>query len=135
MDRETDKILDKFTSEVLKDFSSEKPSFDFTDKVMSRVEDMAKSKMPVYTPLISKKIWFSFGVLFMSAFIYLIFGNVHVENSAVLSLLEETLPKLDSIVLPHLKMSNVFLNGIIGFLFFMVIQIFVLKSHFEKRFA
>lgn len=135
MDNKTDKKIDEFTEKLLKDFSRETPSFDFTTKVMSSVEGLSSSTATIYKPLISKRIWFLIAVLALGVFSYLIFGNNQMENywfSATQSYVESNLKIFN---VPDFKVSNVFTYAVTGFAFFMSIQILLLKNHFDRRFA
>lgn len=133
MDKEVDKKLDRLTGKLLKDFSRETPSFDFTTKVMSRVDGLSTSK--VYEPLLSKKTWMIFIVFVVGILAYAIYGNIQLENSWATFFKAESLPKLGLLDLLDFKMSNVLVYSIVGFTFFTMIQIFILKHHFNKRFA
>lgn len=136
MNNNADKKIDEFTEKLLKDFSRETPSFDFTTKVMSSVEGLSSSTATIYKPLISKRWWLFFTILITGAFMYLIFGNVETEGGAwVTAKAFDLLPKISSITLPDYQVSNVFLYGVLGFAFFVSIQVFVLKNHFNRRFV
>jgi len=135
MDDKSEKKLEEFTEKLLKDFSHETPSFDFTTKVMSRVEVASNTTISEYKPLISKKIWFVLAFLVTGVFSYLIFGNVQIENywfSAMQSYISSNLKVFN---MPDFEVSNVFSYAVMGFAFFMSIQVFLLKNHFNKRFA
>jgi len=135
MDSKTDKKLDEFTEKLLKDFSRETPSFDFTTKVMSKVEVLSDSHVTEYKPLISKKIWVVLVMLILGAFAYLIFGDVQMESTLLSALQSDIRSNLQVLNLPHFEISNVFLCAVIGFTFFISIQILLLKNHFNKRLA
>lgn len=135
MDKETDKKLDEFTSKLLKNFSGETPSFDFTAQVMSRVEALSRTDITEYKPLISKKIWLILGVILAGVFSYLIFGDIQLENSWASSKVLDLIPKMNSITLPDYQISNVFLYSIAGLTFFICVQIFMLKNYFNRRLA
>ncbi|MGI9549595.1 MAG: hypothetical protein ACR2MT_00235 [Aurantibacter sp.] len=135
MDNEMDKRLDELTGKLLKDFSGETPSFDFTTQLMARVEGLSRSRITRYKPLISKKLWLILIVLIAGIFSYLIFGNVQLEDTWASSKLLDLLPEMSSFKLPDYQISNVLLYGVLGFTFFVGVQTLVLKRHFDKRFA
>lgn len=135
MDKETDKQLDKFTGKILKDFPRETPSFDFTTKVMDKVDVLSSAQVIEYKPLISKKIWAVVALSVIGVFCYFVFGDVQFENPALLSKALNFMPNFDSLALPDYKVSNVFLYAFIGLAFFISIQTFLLKNHFDKRFV
>ncbi|MFH6604851.1 hypothetical protein ACEZ3G_15305 [Maribacter algicola] len=135
MERKVDKELDKLTEKLLKDFSRETPSVDFTTKVMARLEVSSETPVISYSPLISKKTWAVLAVVITSIFVYLIFGNIQIEDSWAISKIAYLWPEVNTLVLPSFKISNAFLYGIVGFTIFAGIQFFLLKNHFDKRFA
>ncbi len=135
MERKVDKELDELTEKLLKDFSRETPSIDFTTKVMSRIEVSSESGVIGYRPLISKKTWVVLAMAITCIFAYLILGNVQMEDAWTVSKIVDLLPEVNTLVLPSFKISNAFLYGIVGFTFFTGIQIFLLKNHFNKRFV
>lgn len=135
MDNKADKKIDEFTEKLLKNLSRESPSFDFTTKVMSQVDVASNATAVKYKPLISKRVWFVLAVLLSGIFSYLLFGNVQMENSLVFSNALDLLPEINSVTLPNYQVSNVFLYGVLGFTFFVSIQVLLLKNHFNKRFA
>jgi len=135
MDSNADKKLDEFTEKLMKDFSLETPSFDFTTRVMSDVEALSNSKATEYTPLISKRIWALLSICVLAVLAYLFFGDVEVESAWLLSLQEDLTPNFGSLNLPDFQVSNVLLYSVVGFTFFISIQILLLKNHFSKRLA
>jgi len=135
MDKETDRRLDQFTGKLLKDFTQEMPSLDFTTKVMAQVEVLEKSRVDKDKPLISKRLWWIFGILVSAVFSYSIFGNVQFENSWTMPKIFDLASEISSFTMPNFRISNVFLYGVVGFTFFLGVQIFLLKNHFNKRFA
>ena len=135
MDNEADKRLDEFTGKLLKDLLREVPSLDFTTRVMSQVEVLSKSRKIEYKPLISKTMWWVLGVLVCGFFAYSILGNLRSESSWGLTSIFDSLPEMNSFTLPDFKISNIFLYAVVGFAFFIGVQIFHLKNHFNKRFV
>lgn len=135
MDDKVDKNLDEFTEKLLKDFSRETPSFDFTTKVMSKVEVLSDSHVTEYKPLISKKIWMVLAMLVLGAFAYLIFGDVQMESLLLSAIQSDIRSNLQVLNLPDIEISNVFLYAVVGFTFFVSIQVLLLKNHFNKRLA
>ncbi len=135
MEKETDEKLNEFTERLLKDLPLESPSLGFTTKLMSRIEVLSKSSITEYRPLISKKVWGVLGVLVFGVMAYFIFGNVQAENSWAATLQIDFLTGLELPAMPDFKISNVFFYAVIGFTFFIGIQVLFLKNHFDKRFS
>lgn len=67
-----DKHIEKFVDKVMKEIALEKPSIDFTSKVMSQVRATKKSAVTVYQPLISKYSWMIIFGTFLLLVVYLI---------------------------------------------------------------
>lgn len=130
-----DNKLDGFAKKLLSNLPDEVPSFDFTAQVMSRVEILDQASSITYKPLISKKIWILITLFVVGIFSYLIFGDVTMDGLLASSLQVESLPKINFHKLPMFRISNIVLYGIIGFTFFSCIQVFVLKHHFNSRYA
>ncbi|MBM1107936.1 hypothetical protein JQC67_17405 [Aurantibacter crassamenti] len=135
MDQRADEKLEEFTEKLMQDFSNETPSIDFTTKVMSNVTALYDLRVTTYEPLISKKIWILLGVFIFSVFAYLIYNNKRVENSWLSSYDIKPIQDLNVFNLPEFEISSVGMLAIMGFTFFMSIQIFLLKNHFAKRLA
>lgn len=133
MDSKTDKKLDEFTEKLLKDFSLETPSFDFTTQVMSKVEALVDSQVTEYKPLISNRIWVVLAMLVLGAFSFLILGDVQMESTLLSAIQSDIKSNLQVLNLPDFEISNVFLYAVIGFTFFISLQILLLKNHFDKR--
>ncbi len=135
MDKETDRKLNDFTKKLFGDVPQEVPSFDFTTRVMSEVEVLVKTKQIRHKPLISKKLWILTALAFIGVFSYLIFGNVDTEIYLGSYLDFVSLPKWKPLAFPNVEISKVLFYGILAFTFFVGVQIFLLKHHFNKRFA
>lgn len=80
MEAEKDKLFDHFKQAKLN-----QPSFDFTESVMNRVEDIVNTPL-VVKPLISKKSW----ILILSVVILVMFGSFIID---LLNLIEN-MPRL-----------------------------------------
>lgn len=135
MESKSDKKLNEFTDKFLKDFTFETPSFDFTTQVMSKIETLSNSRATEYKPLISKRIWVVLAMLVLGAFSFLIFANVQMESAFLSAIQSDIRSNLQVLNLLDFEMPNVFLYGVVGFTFFISIQILLLKNHFDKRFA
>ena len=120
---------------MLKDFSPETPSIEFATTVMDKVEVLSSSRAIEYKPLISKKIWTIIALSVIGVFSYFVFGDVQFENTGRISKALNFIPNFDSLTLPDYKVSNVFLYAFIGLAFFISVQTFLLKNHFNRRFA
>ncbi|MGB5553632.1 MAG: hypothetical protein WBM83_03160 [Flavobacteriaceae bacterium] len=134
MDKETDKKLETFTKKMFSDLPPEVPSFDFTTRVMAQIETVPVRPLVGDRPLISKEVWLLVAVATIGVFSILIFGDF--GNDITWSpYMQSAISTIKEITLPDLKISKVFLYGVVTFTFFMALQIVVLKHHFNKRFA
>jgi len=77
--------LDKQFAEVMKDVRIDRPSSDFTFRVMGRIQaEAAVTRKPLlqdYQPVISKKTWIILLVAFVGLIIYISFSSGDVESS------------------------------------------------------
>lgn len=136
MQDNADKYLDDLTRKVMKVASIEKSSFNFTDTVMSQVNELSKSNVTVYKPLISKKTWILISVGFLATIIYLIIKGESNTTS--------WLSTVDYSVISNNRLTNIISNfaisktvsyGILLFGLMFCVQIPFLKHHFNQRFA
>lgn len=137
MEDNKNKKLDAFISKVVKEVGVEKPAEDFTMSVLSKIELIAKKNSVQYAPIISKSTWLGIVFLVLIVFAYVIFTNSAIETAGWLNILK--LNKFTafnaSLKMPELFISNVYVYGCVGLAFFVGIQVFLLKRHFEKRYT
>ena len=125
MKENEDKFLEKLVDTIMKDSKLEKPSLDFTAKVMSQVLTTKTSEVYVYKPLISKYVFILVFGCFITLFFYLepqtdnlshrIFYNIYLTSQFAFSKIT-----IYSVVLATLML---------------VIQISFLKKHFNNHFV
>lgn len=134
MEDNKNKELDAFISKVVKEAGFEKPAKDFTVSILSKIELIAKKNSVQYAPIISKSTWVGIVFLVIVVFAYVIFTKSATETVGWLNILN--LNKLaafnTSLKIPELLISNTYVYGCIGLAFFVGIQVFLLKRHFEK---
>ena len=123
--------LDDLTKKIIKDTAIERPSFNFTNIVMAKVNVLADNKAIVYRPLISKVGWFFVIGLFVAVLIYTLFFGNQTEG---LDLFDKVDFSLLSNYLPDFKFSKTVTYSIVLFGLMLSIQIPILKHHFDKRF-
>ena len=128
-DKEIEKLVDKMMSESV----IESPSFDFTSKVMSQVLSVEKKKSFVYKPVISKKMWFIIlgGLLALFAFLFFNMNTTTSKFSFNLSIFsfDKWFSSFSDIHISPMT-GNVLLVATL----MLLVQIFLLKNHFNKRF-
>ncbi|GAB5475318.1 MAG: hypothetical protein Mars2KO_34170 [Maribacter sp.] len=131
---EENKELDDFIRKSVKELGFEQPPSNFTDAVLSKINASAQ-QLPttVYQPVLSKKAWA--GILIMVAFVfsYLIFLDPELEVGWLSRL--NTLTAFDwSGNLPDIRISNTFVYGTLIGAFFVVVQVFMIKHFFDRRY-
>lgn len=123
------KELDAFAKKYIKDIEPEKPSVDFSSIVMQKINTDAKSSVYHTKALISKKVWFVLGALFVALF-FIPFQESSFINLSDFSLFDEIqIPN----ILENLSVSSITFYAILFFGLMLFTQIFYLKRHFENR--
>jgi len=132
-----EKSLDDFIKRILNETGLEKPTKDFTTSVLSEIELIARKNTMKYTPIISKSMWVCIVFLTIVLFTFIIFSNPTIETSGWLSILKlnELTAFNTSLKMPELFISNTYVYACVGLAFFVGIQAFVLKQHFDKRYS
>ncbi|PWH82855.1 hypothetical protein DIS18_11545 [Algibacter marinivivus] len=135
MEEKQTKYLEHLSKKVLGKETIERPSFNFTDTVMSQVNALEKSTVTVYKPLISKKSWvlIGFGVLGLVLYIFF-FGSDTETTSWMQSIDLNVLQNINMDIMPSLSLSKTFTYAIMLLGLMICIQIPLLKNHFNKRF-
>ena len=128
-----EKQIEAFIDQIMSADRLEKPSLDFTDQVMSKVEAISKPEATVYKPLISKPIWLVILGSFVALVVYVFLKEPMTENVWFNSLeLNSIIPinpfeKLSTGITSTLIYAFVFLALMVG------IQVPLLKHYFNKR--
>ena len=135
-DKDDYKKIDGFIQKRMKAENLEQPSMNFTNAVISNIEAYKKhNEVFDYKPLIPKKIWFAVVAMVVALFIYSMYDNAVTEFNW---LPQDTLQQLGQInllgKLPSLSVSNTYVYAFIGLAFFVVLQVYLLKNHFNKRY-
>jgi hypothetical protein len=135
MDRNTDKHIEKLVDKMMKETTLEKPSINFTDRVMSQVEAVAKPSGVVYQPLISKKIWLLIAIGFIALLLFSFFGT-QSESKGWFDALNFNMDSVNKFfnVIPKVTFSKTTFYALIMLSVMIFIQIPFLKHHFNQRF-
>lgn len=120
----------------IKEEGLEKPSLNFTNAVISKIEAQKVSNVEIDNkPLIPKYFWYSGAAILLIIFSYLIYGNVDLGFNWIP---EEKISQIEQINLferlPDINISNIYVYAFIGLAFFVGLQIVLLKNHFNKRY-
>ncbi len=133
---EENKKLDDFIRKAIKEVGLEKPSLDFTDLVLSKIQtEEEKSAVFKFQPILSKKTWFIIICAIITLFAYLLLGDLEMESPwfSISQLNRLTAYNL-SATLPDLPISSTFIYGFLIFTFFVVVQVFMLKQRVNRSF-
>ena len=129
--KESDEYYENLVDKVMAESGLQKPSADFTSKIMSQVLAIEKNKSIVYKPLISKPVWFViFGCLI--AFIgYVVFAWNKATDYDLMSTLYYS--KIDNLV-PVFQFSKSTSYAVFIVVLMLLIQIPLLKNYYDKRY-
>jgi len=128
-----DKHLDKFAAKLMKETSLQKPSAEFTSKVMMQALAASPGTATVYKPLISKPFWFIiFGAIIL-VMCYL-FLSADVQSGGWFD--SFNMGKVNDKFLnglPDLKFSEMTVFAVALLTIMLFVQISFLKNYFNKR--
>lgn len=139
MNANSDKKLEKLVDKIMKDAKLDSPSFDFTNKVMSKVNALNSNSVTVYKPLISKTGWLIICIILLALTVYI--ATVTETNSTgFLSALDFSVLRNNKIVhimqgfeLPGITLSKSLIYSLFFLGIMVCVQIPLLKHHFNKR--
>ncbi|MGB5497581.1 MAG: hypothetical protein WBM77_01475 [Maribacter sp.] len=128
--------FDQFIQDRIKEEGLEKPSLNFTDTVISKIETLKEhSEVTVYKPLIPKNIWYSGAAILIMIFSYLVYGNIDMEFIWLPEMKMQQIGQLNLTErLPDFNISSIYVYAFIGLAFFVGVQVYLLKTHFDKRY-
>jgi len=131
MNKEADKHIERLVDKMMKEVVLESPSKDFTNLIMTEVEQMDQVKSIAYKPLISKKLWLFILSAIMGMVIYILINN-NLTTPKWFDFFEfESIGKL----MPNINFSSTILYASIILSVLFATQIIVLKNYFNKRLA
>ena len=135
MEKHLDKKLEKLSDKMMQESGLEKPSFNFTNAVMERVEKVSANQITEYKPLISKQAWFIIAVALLPI-AYIIVNNSSSSNSNWFDVIDfnslfnyQFIDNMFSVTVSKTVLYTIVLFGLM-----LCVQIPILKNHFDKRF-
>ncbi|WP_104736225.1 hypothetical protein [Hanstruepera ponticola] len=135
MEKHLDKKLEKLSDKMMKESGLEKPSFNFTNAVMERVEKVSANQITEYKPLISKQAWFVIAVALLPI-AYIIVNNSSSSNSNWFDVIDfnslfnyQFIDNMFSVTISKTVLYTIVLFGLM-----LCVQIPILKNYFDKRF-
>lgn len=130
--KESDKYYENLVDKVMAEGIMQKPSADFTSRVMLQVLALEKTKSIVYKPLISKSVWaviFGGLVVFIG---YVVFAtNKAVGNDLSISTLYYS--KIDNLI-PVFQFSKNTSYAVLIVILMVLVQISLLKNYYDKKY-
>ncbi|AYN05925.1 MULTISPECIES: hypothetical protein [unclassified Flavobacterium] len=130
--KESDKYYENLVDKVMAEGTMQKPSADFTSRVMSQVLVLQKTKRIVYKPLISKSVW---AVIFGSLVVfigYVVFAPDKAVGSD-LSISTLCYSKIDNLI-PVLQFSKNTSYAVLIVVVMVLVQISLLKNYYDKKY-
>jgi len=122
---------------LIKDAGVDHPSLDFSKKVMTKIERLNTQTELVYTPLISKKMWFGVAVFLCGLIMILLF--LPESNSSILDRVDLSFLNFErtSIFkrLTKITFHQTTLYGILFLSFMFLVQIPLLKRRIDRGFS
>jgi len=129
-DKELEEIVDKLMNET----SLEKPSPDFTAKVMFQVYAANTGTATVYKPLISKRTWFVIFAIILVLLVFII-SKGNAQSGTWLNLIN--IGEINNKIINSytgFKFSAITIYSVVLSTIMLLIQIIFLKYNFNKRF-
>ena len=128
--------FDQFIQDRIKEEGLEKPSLNFTNTVISKIETLKEhSEVTVYKPLIPKNIWYSGAAIVIAIFSYLVYGNIDIEFNWLPEMKMQQFGQLNLFErLPNFNISSIYVYAFIGLAFFAGVQVYLLKTYFDKTY-
>ena len=121
---------DDFVKKAVKAASLEKPGDEFITSVMNKIEGLSveNSKLPVAGSIISWKGWVTIGLIIAA-----IFTILFLSDSTTLSF-STLIQYIDSVISLNysIPISNTFIIGLFAFIFFFIIDIFLVARKINK---
>ncbi|GAA4900125.1 hypothetical protein GCM10023311_27000 [Flaviramulus aquimarinus] len=135
MKENADKYLDDLTKKVINESAIETPSFNFTDAVMSQIEELNTSHVTVYKPLISKTTWVLVFIGFLAVILYVLLTGASSEGSIWLNEMGFNVLSSHSLIATFtgFKMSKTLMYAVLLLGIMLSVQISFLKHHFDQR--
>jgi len=126
-----DKHIEKFIDKVMNGVAIEKPSIDFTSKVMAQVISAKKSESTTYQPLISIYIWIIVLGSFLALVFFLITNGDSSSNSWLSSL---DLSVFSNNIFSKVKFSKITFYAVLFLTLMFYIQIPLIKNQIDKQY-
>jgi len=133
MEADKNKHIEDILKKAMKSSKIERPSPNFTDNIMSKVEAIEGQKIS-YQPLISNKSWVALSVLVLLIVSILLFRESDSQSAYLEGLFQYIQMDLSFINFnSNFNISQIFMYGILLFGLLFGIQIVLIKYFYVKR--
>ena len=133
MENKEDENIEKLVKKMLMDTALESPSADFTQKIMAEVLASEKSKSFNYKPIFSRRTWLIIFTGIIGLFTYVYFNSAPAISGSNTNFSIFNFDKLEKI-LQDFQISPLTGYVILLATIVILIQTFLLKKYFDKRF-
>lgn len=136
MEKNKEELFDAFAKKVVKDAGLDRPSVNFTDSVLSKIQLAAdKKKSFVHQPLISKKYWLLIALGVGAIFAYIIFAKPNVDEGLLRMMKWNQLVEFNLFgKLSNFGVSSTVMYGFLALAFFIWVQVLWLTKRVGKRY-
>lgn len=121
---------DAFLSRALSEVPLEEPGQEFIPSLMDKIEMLSTndSKANISRPIISVQIWFVMGIVAALIFVALFFTSPSSLSFPAINIIFGTLAHY----VPTITISPTFLTATLAFIFFFIIEVFVISGQINK---
>ena len=130
-----EKHIDQIIEKTMKASSLEKPSPNFTNSVISKIEALETSKLK-HQPIISNRVWLAIAIFSIVFLIGIVLLNPQGQTSHLDSFGHLFQYQIDWNFIPtlNLEYSNIFIYAILIFGLMFAFQISLMKRFYNRRF-
>lgn len=132
MKENENKELDELIGKAMKSLPLETPSLDFTAHVMARTVE-AQRTIPQYKPLLPNYFWLVLAIGLALVLGYAYFAETPQEAVSSRLNLKETYGNAFHSMTSAINFSRITLYATVALLLAMLVQIPIIRSHFERK--
>ena len=133
MDDNKAKEWDAFLTKAIKEVGLEEPPVTFTASVISKIKAENKTSLISNKPLIAKPIWFIGAISVLAMVAWAILGFDTSEPRWLTSIILDDYLGLGYFNILSSDLSTTAIYALIGFTFFVLLQVYLLKHRYEKK--
>ena len=119
--------IDAYLKSNIKRIPQEEPGDVFVGNVMFQVHELEHRKPSIYQPIIPIKVWIMMGFVFTSLLVAAFFTSGQFDYSRFNQAFNNFIDKYFSYII-----NPVFITGILIFIFYFIVEIFIIRKRIEK---